>query len=82
MGEIKDVGDMHTEYDPNFMMELSYFDTHVDFVQEFKLKEKGAKVSGYVFFMTCDDEKCLPPEQIDFELEVGDVTVIPPPDGA
>ena len=82
IGEIQDRGELKTEYDPNFMMNLSYYDTHVEFAQEFKLKGEGAKVSGYVYYMTCDDEKCLPPEEVTFNLEVGNTDIVVPEDGS
>ena len=72
IGGIQDEGELKTEYDPNFMMDLSYFENEVRFVQEFKLLTPGSVVSGSVYFMTCDNEKCLPPEEITFELEVGE----------
>jgi thiol:disulfide interchange protein DsbD len=75
VGEIQDEGEMKSDYDPNFMMNVNYFEHHVDFVQKVKLKGKGAKIKGNVYFMTCDDTKCLPPEQVDFEVEAGEITL-------
>lgn len=59
------------KYDPNFDMDLKFFDTKADFVQ--RVKWKGgipSSIKGYVSFMTCDDEKCLPPEDIEFEVDL------------
>lgn len=58
-----------TEYDKNFEMNLQYFDTKVSFTQKIKrLNPKPFKLSGVLEFMTCDDEKCLPPAEVDFEF--------------
>ena len=65
---------LHTEYDPNFDMELSFFEKEATFTQKVKLSEKGAKIKGELTFMVCDDSKCLPPEYVPFEFEVGDVS--------
>ena len=36
-----------------------------------KLKEEGAKITGFHEFMTCDDERCLPPEIVNFQFFLG-----------
>lgn len=60
------------EYDPNFDMELSYFEEEVSFSQIIKAKEKGAfDITAEVYFMVCDAEKCLPPEYIDLTFAIG-----------
>lgn len=58
-------------YDKNFEMDLKYFADQAIFKQKVKLKNSGSfKISGYVEFMVCDDEKCLPPEQVDLTFEI------------
>lgn len=58
-------------YDKNFEMDLKYFADQAIFKQKVKLKNTGSfKISGYVEFMVCDDEKCLPPDQVDFTFEI------------
>jgi cytochrome c biogenesis protein CcdA len=42
----------------------------VVFTQKIKVKEYGKPVTGYLEFMTCDDERCLPPTEIDFSFEL------------
>lgn len=60
-----------TEFDPNFDMDLNYFEHEVIFTQKVKPKAPGAlKVLGDVYFMVCDAEKCLPPEYVDLEFEI------------
>jgi thiol:disulfide interchange protein len=59
----------HVEYDPNFMMDLAYFDTEAIFRQ--KVSAQEAKVlKGSVDFMVCNDERCLPPELIEFTVDL------------
>jgi len=60
-----------TEYDPNFDMDLNYFEEEVTFTQKIKLlSSKSIEVVGEVYFMTCDAEKCLPPEYVDLEFAI------------
>lgn len=59
------------QYDPNFEMELKYFDHKAEWRQRVKWTDPNPGViGGYISFMTCNDEMCLPPEDIDFELTI------------
>ncbi|MCD4731461.1 MAG: thioredoxin family protein [Bacteroidales bacterium] len=54
--------DGHEEVDPNFDMVLKYFEHEAVFTRKFKITtEDPLIISGYVYFMCCDDSKCLPP---------------------
>lgn len=60
-----------TEYDPNFDMDLNFFEEEVTFTQ--KLKYSGSSplsITAEVYFMVCDAEKCLPPEYVDLEFNI------------
>ncbi len=64
----------HLEYDPNFMMDLLYFEKDVHWVHT--LSFPGAipeTVKGYLTFMVCDESKCLPPEDVNFEVALSDI---------
>jgi DsbC/DsbD-like thiol-disulfide interchange protein len=53
-------------------MTVTYFEKSVIFQQKIKLKTANATVvKGQLEFMTCNDKKCLPPENIDFSIPVG-----------
>lgn len=62
------------EYDPNFMMDLKFFEEEVYWVQKVKVPEgvQAAKVTGFLSFMVCDASRCLPPEDIDFDIALVD----------
>jgi thiol:disulfide interchange protein DsbD len=47
-------------------MNVKKFKNEVIFTQRAILSEKTKVVSGYIEFMTCDDEQCLPPTEIPF----------------
>ena len=56
--------------DPVFKMTLTYFEKEAVFTQKIKLLNGSAKITGDLEFMSCDDEKCLPPELLEFEFNV------------
>ncbi len=58
-----------TEYDPNFEMELKYFSDEAVFKQKIKiLTDDPVVVIGYLEYMCCDDTKCLPPTDEEFQF--------------
>ncbi|MGA0434618.1 MAG: protein-disulfide reductase DsbD domain-containing protein [Flavobacteriales bacterium] len=62
------------EYDPNFMMDLKFFEEEVYWVQRVKTAEKtSGTLSGFLSFMVCDASRCLPPEDIDFSIDLSKV---------
>jgi|694.fasta_scaffold03101_13 thiol:disulfide interchange protein DsbD len=59
------------EYDKNFEMTLKFFANKAVFKQKIKLLTKKDFVAkGSLEFMVCDDHKCLPPEVIEFAINV------------
>ena len=71
IGEIEEENDkVHTEMDEAFGVEVSYFEGKVVFKQKVKLKTNSTTVKGFVSFMVCDNSMCLPPEDVEFSIEV------------
>lgn len=61
-----------TRYEKAFSMDVSYFENSVVFRQKVHLKSpKASVVKGKLEYMTCNDMKCLPPEDIDFSIPLG-----------
>lgn len=58
------------EYDPNFQIDLFFFKDAVSFRQKVRISGEKAIVKGSLEFMVCDNEKCLPPETVEFEFEL------------
>lgn len=58
-----------TEYDPNFEGDLSFFEGSVEFIQKLRVKASG-EVRGTITFMVCNEEMCLPPVDIDFNIMI------------
>ena len=57
-------------YDGIFEMEMIKFYKYAEFKQKVKVSDFGKPVTGYLTFMTCDDERCLPPTDVDFEFKL------------
>jgi len=60
--------------DPIFLMEVTKFTKKATFKQIIELEAENVNVSGYLTFMVCDDTKCLPPTDVDFEFNFGEPT--------
>jgi len=61
-----------SKYEDVFKMDVAYFENTVTFQQKIKLSSPNAKeVKGQLEFMTCNDHKCLPPEDVDFSIPLG-----------
>lgn len=50
--------------------------------QKIKIKDAKKPLSGYLTFMTCNNEKCLPPEDVEFEFSFEDSATGPKSSGA
>ncbi len=70
INETQEVGDLIKEYDNNFMMNLNFYKKEVEFKQKVKLTEGVSQIKGDVYFMVCDEEKCLPPETVEFAVDL------------
>ncbi len=53
----------HSENDPMFDNQvIKYFETEASFSRQIKVTTTDPlEISGYIYFMCCDDSKCLPP---------------------
>jgi len=61
-----------TKHDPVFEMTVSKFYDKAVFKQRVKLNNNGGTIIGSLEFMTCDDERCLAPAEVDFEFNLGE----------
>lgn len=68
-GATKEIGKLEKNFDKNFDAEISYYSDKVQFVQPVTLKVASkTKLAGTIEYMVCNDEKCLPPISIPFEV--------------
>lgn len=67
-----------TVYDEQFAMNLRWSPDTVSFTQKLKVTDPAKfKAEGEVEFMACNDETCLPPDQIPFSFDKKSIHVDP-----
>lgn len=55
--------------DPNFGMVLKLLKKKADFTREIRvLTNQPLKITGFLEYMCCDNEKCLPPTEVEFSF--------------
>lgn len=59
-----------TVFDKNFNSEITYFSDKVVFRQKVSKIKSDTFVKGSVLFMVCDDNGCLPPDVVEFKIEI------------
>jgi thiol:disulfide interchange protein DsbD len=69
VGKATESGNLKKDYDPNFKMDLNFFEGNAKFTQTVKIINPDSLVRGYVYYMVCDDKQCLPPEYVDFVFD-------------
>ncbi|PWD99857.1 protein-disulfide reductase DsbD family protein [Marinilabilia rubra] len=76
-GDIKQQPEPELQFDEAFGMELSWFSNSARLILPVELKSKDVSlIEGYVEFMACDDEQCLPPDRVDFSLPIGEQSAV------
>jgi len=68
--KIVEKGDRIEGHDPVFDMEVAKFKKKVTFVQRVKTSDLNQPIIGYLTYMTCDNEQCLPPTDVDFSFQL------------
>ncbi|MCF8239416.1 MAG: thioredoxin family protein [Saprospiraceae bacterium] len=68
IGKTTESGDRHAGYDKIFEMEVVKYTTEAVFKQKVKVTDLSKPIEGWLEFMTCDHERCLPPQQVDFSF--------------
>lgn len=71
IGTTKETGKLEKINDKIFGMEVQFFSGKVVYMQQVKVKP-GIKTNmvGYVNYMVCDDEQCLPPTKKQFDIKL------------
>ncbi|MBN1925201.1 MAG: thioredoxin family protein, partial [Prolixibacteraceae bacterium] len=56
-------------YDEIFGMDVEYFSNAVTFIQKIKISDENvSSITGFVEYMSCNDETCTPPAQTEFSF--------------
>jgi len=70
LGKATESGDKFTVHDKVFDMKLTKFKHKAIFTQRVAVKDASKPIAGYLSFMSCNDEMCLPPKDVDFSFKV------------
>lgn len=82
IGKVEDMVDPEIKFDPFFSMDLPLFSNEARFRQKVRiLSESEFVITGFVEYMSCDDERCLPPQEVEFEFILNE-GVVPAPAAA
>ena len=75
VGESEELGHRKSGMDKIFEIEVIKFLSDEPFIirQKLKLDEGQNKIVGYLTYMTCDNEKCLPPTDVEFSFDVNNL---------
>ncbi|MEZ4982286.1 MAG: protein-disulfide reductase DsbD family protein, partial [Saprospiraceae bacterium] len=71
VGKVEESGKKKEGYDPLFDVDvIKFVKGPVLFSQKVKVSDASKPITGYLTYMTCDNEKCLPPTDVDFEFNL------------
>lgn len=70
-GKIKEIGNLEKFHDKKLDLSANQYSNKVTFVQVVKLKTSAkTNLTGSVEFQTCNDERCLPPRTVNFNVAI------------
>jgi thiol:disulfide interchange protein len=70
VGKVTESPEPVKAFEKAFNMNIAYFPKRAVFSQKIRLKAPQTTVKGTLTFMSCNDEKCLPPDDLDFSIAV------------
>ena len=68
VGKAKESDNAKKIFDKVFEMEVIKFQKYFTIEQKLKVLDASKPIKGYINFMTCNDERCLPPTDVEFDL--------------
>ncbi|NNE27763.1 MAG: hypothetical protein HKN09_13035 [Saprospiraceae bacterium] len=69
MVEFEEKAKVVKAYDENFEITVSKIKGRAEFIKKMENIASGTAIKGYVTYMACDGEKCLPPVGVPFEVK-------------
>ncbi len=70
LGDVLETTEVHTAFDELFETEVAKMKGKAVFVQKIKKTKASTKFSGTITYMCCDNDKCLPPKDVPFSLDL------------
>lgn len=60
------------QFDPVFSLKLSWWENDIAFTQKFRITDsKAHDLSGTIYFQGCNDQACIAPQRIPFDVRIG-----------
>ncbi|MGE9515793.1 MAG: protein-disulfide reductase DsbD family protein [Solitalea-like symbiont of Tyrophagus putrescentiae] len=70
IGKVQELNTPTKAFDKFFNATISWFDNKAAFKQKVLISKPLVNISGYIEYMACNDEKCLPPTNQDFSFNI------------
>jgi len=70
VGNVVEKTEVTLGYDKMFEMQVGKMKGQAVFVQKIKKKDAETKLKGTITYMCCDNDKCLPPKDIVFSIDL------------
>jgi thiol:disulfide interchange protein len=71
IGAVEEITEPEVKHDPSFNMDLTMFSHEAVFRQKIRvLSEETFTITGIIEYMCCDDERCLPPTDEEFQFSI------------
>lgn len=70
LGKVSESPKAISAFDPNFGMQVAWHENAVLFSQRIKLLKPKTSINGVLEFMVCNNNKCLPPTELEFSIPV------------
>jgi thiol:disulfide interchange protein DsbD len=70
IGQAKEGGEIIKVHDKVFDMNLTKFKHKAVLTQRVSVSDPTQPITGYISYMTCNDEMCLPPKDVDFSFKI------------
>ncbi|MEP7320747.1 MAG: protein-disulfide reductase DsbD domain-containing protein [Saprospiraceae bacterium] len=70
IGKNEETGEIKKIMDEMFGMEVIKIKHKGTFTQRIKVSNLSKPISGYIEFMCCNEQQCLPPRQINFTIDL------------
>lgn len=73
---LEELSEVIIAYDSIFDMSLRYFKNQADFKMTISLRQVVSQINGYVEYMACDNNICLPPAEAAFTINVDESVLV------
>lgn len=70
-GNVYEVTQPEEVFDEAFSMRIKSFSDSAEFRQRIKSNQQSFKVTGALSYMVCNNVSCSPPQDVDFEIQLG-----------